>query len=166
MPSNPVDRALEAVFERDNRLPTSQASRPCVVREQAVDLARRGRTRSSDSVTLSALPSSSPIFGASSPTEMSTPLPRLSSSPMVALDSAAAMNPSAVSATYVKSRRGVRFPSTTSSRTRAWLMIVGMMARSDWRGPNVLNGRTIVTGTSNAAWKLAAMASDATLLPA
>ena len=28
-------------------------------------------------------------------------------------------------------------------------MIVGMIARADCRGPNVLNGRRIVTGRSN-----------------
>ena len=28
-------------------------------------------------------------------------------------------------------------------------MMVGMIARSDWRGPYVLNGRIIATGTPN-----------------
>src|SRR3712207_6893654 len=38
-------------------------------------------------------------------------------------------------------------------------MMVGITARADCRGPNVLNGRRITTGSSNAAWKLSAILS-------
>ena len=31
----------------------------------------------------------------------------------------------------------------------ACVIIVGITARADWRGPNVLNGRTVSTGTPN-----------------
>ena len=33
-------------------------------------------------------------------------------------------------------------------------MIVGITARADWRGPNVLNGRSTVTGRPCERWKL------------
>ena len=62
---------------------------------------------------------------------------------------AARTKPSAVSVTKVKSRFGVTSPSLSwlapaSSCDRT----VGMTARVDWRGPNVLNGRSVVTGVS------------------
>jgi hypothetical protein len=31
-------------------------------------------------------------------------------------------------------------------------MIVGTMARADWKGPNVLNGRTMTDGSPNERW--------------
>ena len=37
-----------------------------------------------------------------------------------------------------------------AGRVSAWLMIVGMIARADCRGPKVLNGRRIVTGRPKA----------------
>jgi hypothetical protein len=35
-------------------------------------------------------------------------------------------------------------------------MIVGMIARVDWRGPKVLKGRAMATGRSKLRWKLIA----------
>jgi len=96
--------------------------------------------------------------------EISVPDPRLISSPADASVSAALTKPSTVSVTYVKSRAGARFPSTISSCTSACEMIVGMIARSDWRGPYVLKGRRTATGSPNAYWKLSPSASAPILL--
>ena len=56
-------------------------------------------------------------------------------------------------------RFGIRVGAVAPSRMVAgpvagswaasWVMMVGMTARADWRGPNVLNGRTTVTGVPN-----------------
>ncbi len=43
-------------------------------------------------------------------------------------------------------------------------MIVGITARADCRGPNVLNGRTVTTGTSNESWNASAILSAPILL--
>ena len=60
--------------------------------------------------------------------------------------------PRAVSVTNVKSRRGARLPSRSSVRpASSWPRIVGITARVDWRGPKVLNGRSTVTGSAEAA---------------
>ena len=45
-------------------------------------------------------------------------------------------------------------------------MIVGTIARADWNGPYVLNGRSTVTGRSKLRWKLSISLSAATLLAA
>ena len=71
------------------------------------------------------------------------------------------MNPSTVSATYVKSRVGERWPSATVVPCSACDTIVGMTARGDWRGPYVLNGRTVVSGSAKLCWKLSASLSAA-----
>jgi hypothetical protein len=49
-------------------------------------------------------------------------------------------------------------------RASTWVMIVGMTARADWRGPNVLKGRTVTTGTLKAQKKLSASLSAPILL--
>ena len=64
-------------------------------------------------------------------------------------DSAARTKPSAVSVTKVKSRFGVTSPSLISDAPAIICdRTVGMTARVDWRGPNVLNGRSVMTGVS------------------
>ena len=64
------------------------------------------------------------------------------------------MKPAAVSSTKVRSRRGSSEPSRSTSPASACVMIVGITARADWRGPYVLNGRSTVTGRSCERWKL------------
>jgi hypothetical protein len=53
-----------------------------------------------------------------------------------------------VSVTKVKSRTGVSEPSRSGPPASACAAMVGMTARSDWRGPYVLKGRSVATGTS------------------
>ncbi len=43
-------------------------------------------------------------------------------------------------------------------------MMVGMTARADWRGPKVLNGRTVTTGTPKEQWNASAILSAPILL--
>ncbi len=79
----------------------------------------------------------------------------------------ASTNARAVSVTYVRSRRGSRFPTRIAARpARAWPRIVGMIARADWRGPNVLKGRRTTTGTPKDRWYDSASLSAAILLAA
>ena len=44
----------------------------------------------------------------------------------------------------------------------AWVMMVGITARADCRGPNALNGRKMVTGRLKLRWKAIASCSAAT----
>ena len=95
------------------------------------------------------MPIRSRIRSANQPTERVSPVPRLIVMPSMPGAVAAAMKPATVSVTNVMSRSGVSEPSRISSRTSACEMIVGMKARALWRGPNVLNGRTVTTGVAN-----------------
>ncbi len=62
-------------------------------------------------------------------------------------------NAAAVSLTKVKSRVGRRSPRViVVSPAASWAITVGMTARIDWRGPKVLNGRSVTTGVSKLAW--------------
>ena len=81
--------------------------------------------------------------------ENEMPVPRLISSPSIPGVVAPRTIPSTVSATKVRSRRGDMAPSFTVSPDNAWVTTVGMNARADCRGPNVLNGRMTTTGVSN-----------------
>ena len=55
-----------------------------------------------------------------------------------------------MSVTKVKSRFGLRSPSRISRAPESSCeSTVGMTARVDWRGPKVLNGRSVITGVSN-----------------
>src|SRR5450631_2809778 len=45
-------------------------------------------------------------------------------------------------------------------------MIVGTTARADWRGPKVLKGRTVTTGSPYARWKDSTSLSAAILVAA
>jgi len=57
-----------------------------------------------------------------------------------------------VSFTKLKSRVGVKSPNLISFIPFAiWAMMVGIIARADWRGPNVLKGLTMVMGSSKAS---------------
>ena len=53
----------------------------------------------------------------------------------------------------VKSR-GLERAESNGGTVEGLRMIVGITARADWRGPYVLNGRSMVAGTSKARWKL------------
>ena len=86
---------------------------------------------------------------ANQPTEWVSPVPRLIVMPSSPAVTAAAMKPATVSLTNVMSRSGVSDPSRISSRSSACEMMVGMNARALWRGPNVLNGRSVTTGVAN-----------------
>ena len=48
----------------------------------------------------------------------------------------------------------------------AWETIVGTIARADWKGPKVLNGRTITAGRPNERWKESISLSAPILLAA
>ncbi|CAM5652309.1 hypothetical protein SALBM135S_08746 [Streptomyces alboniger] len=89
-----------------------------------------------------------------SPTEISPPVPALNVRPTTASAGAVptARKACAVSATKVKSRVGRRSPRVISPALATWPMTVGMTARIDWRGPKVLNGRSVTTGVSKLAW--------------
>ena len=94
------------------------------------------------------------MSSARSPIDISFPEPAFITRPATVSSgaSAAAMNARAVSVASVRSRVGVSAPSATCSLPAAsWVMMVGITARVDWRGPYVLNGRTVTTGTPNAA---------------
>ena len=45
----------------------------------------------------------------------------------------------------------------------SWVMICGMTARVDWRGPKVLNGRSVTTGSPKLRWYDSTSLSAATL---
>jgi hypothetical protein len=95
------------------------------------------------------------MSSASCPMETSTPVPALNSSPTTASAAAVptARNAATVSWTNVKSRVGSTAPMRTRRRPAAtWLITLGMTARADWRGPNVLNGRSVTAGTSKLRW--------------
>ena len=51
--------------------------------------------------------------------------------------------------TNVMSRNGSSAPSSMTSRVSAWEIIVGLIARADWRGPKVLYGRRVTIGVTN-----------------
>ena len=57
-------------------------------------------------------------------------------------------------------------PTLISSPASAWQITDARTARADCRGPNVLNGRRMITGIPYVRWKLIAMLSVATLLAA
>jgi len=68
--------------------------------------------------------------------DTSLPVAIFTSSPSVASDWAMARNPRQVSSTKLKSRVGVKSPTFISRAPLAiCVMIVGIMARADWRGP-------------------------------
>jgi hypothetical protein len=68
-------------------------------------------------------------------TENPSPVPRFTVSPGTVSAAAAAMNPSAVSSTNVRSRTVSMLPSRTTSPASACVMMVGTTARALWRGP-------------------------------
>ena len=85
--------------------------------------------------------------------DTSKPTPRLRTSPTAAVLVSAVVKPDTVSGTNVKSLVGVSAPSCTSRLPAAsWLMIVGITARADCRGPKVLNGRIVTVGRPKDAW--------------
>src|SRR5439155_13762953 len=92
-------------------------------------------------------------------TLVSLPVPRLITLPSTPPAAAAAMRPLTVSETYMKSRVVEVVPSTTWGRVSACVTIVGITARADCRGPNVLNGRATTIGTPNAQWNASASLS-------
>ncbi len=96
-----------------------------------------------------------PISATRSPTEISPPVPALKVRPTTCPAGAVptARKACAVSLTKVKSRVGRRSPRViVRSPAATWPMTVGITARIDWRGPNVLNGRRVTTGVSKLAW--------------
>ncbi len=95
------------------------------------------------------VPTSEMMVFASSPMEVSTPVPTLIALPSAASQAAMRRNPSTVSATNVKSRVVLVSPRRISPPRSACATMVGITARSDCRGPYVLNGRAIATGVSN-----------------
>ena len=95
---------------------------------------------------------------------ISVPEPMFTTFPSAASADATATKPRAVSSTNVKSRRVSSVPSLSVIPVKAWLMIVGITARADWRGPYALNGRTMAIGRPKDRWKLSPSASAAILV--
>ena len=114
-----------------------------------------GRSRWSSRRTGTGRPISSQICSASAPIEISSPVPALKISPTTCSAGAVptVAKAAAVSCTNRKSRVGSSAPSRISRAPAAiWLTTVGMTARADCRGPNVLNGRSVTAGRPKLAW--------------
>ncbi len=88
--AQPVDGALQAVLQRDLRLPAEQRACQRVVGQQALDLAFfRAAVACSSEMTLIGLPESRPMTPTRSPMLISRPEPRLIVSPMASFGRAA-----------------------------------------------------------------------------
>ena len=85
--------------------------------------------------------------------------PRLMVCPAASGASAAAMKPSTVLLTKLRSRVGLRLPRPRFRPERHCVMMAGITARADCLGPKVLKGRMVTTGKLKERWKASASLS-------